>query len=69
MQLGVQGLLKGPGNSGVSDAQIYAFFHILETLLSFLTPSLTPKTDNKEATWLYAELFSGHRCGSCHGLW
>ena len=25
--------------------------------------------DNKEATWLNAELFSGHCCGSCHGLW
>ena len=38
--------LKGPGSFGVSDAQIYAFSYILETLfLSFLTPSLTPKTD------------------------
>ena len=45
MQPGVQGLLKGPGNSGVFDAQIYEFSYILETLFSFLTPSLTPKTD------------------------
>ena len=25
--------------------------------------------DNKEAIWLYAELFLGHHDGSCHGLW
>ena len=24
---------------------------------------------NKEAIWLYAELFLGHHDGSCHGLW
>ena len=27
------------------------------------------KKDNKEAIWLYAELFLGHHDGSCHGLW
>ena len=26
-------------------------------------------TSNKEAIWLYAELFLGHHDGSCHGLW
>ena len=26
-------------------------------------------TNNKEAIWLYAELFLGHHDGSCHGLW
>ena len=25
--------------------------------------------NNKEAIWLYAELFLGHHDGSCHGLW
>ena len=29
--------------------------------------SISP--DNKEAIWLYAELFLGHHDGSCHGLW
>ena len=24
---------------------------------------------NKEAIWLYAELFLGHHDGSCYGLW
>ena len=24
---------------------------------------------NKEAIWLYAELFLGHHDSSCHGLW
>ena len=27
------------------------------------------KYKNKEAIWLYAELFLGHHDGSCHGLW
>ena len=27
------------------------------------------KPINKEAIWLYAELFLGHHDGSCHGLW
>ena len=27
------------------------------------------RLDNKEAIWLYAELFLGHHDGSCHGLW
>ena len=27
------------------------------------------KLVNKEAIWLYAELFLGHHDGSCHGLW
>ena len=27
------------------------------------------KRRNKEAIWLYAELFLGHHDGSCHGLW
>ena len=27
------------------------------------------KIKNKEAIWLYAELFLGHHDGSCHGLW
>ena len=27
------------------------------------------KKHNKEAIWLYAELFLGHHDGSCHGLW
>ena len=25
--------------------------------------------NNKEAIWLYAELFWGHHDGSCHALW
>ena len=31
------------------------------------TPNSQP--NNKEAIWLYAELFLGHHDGSCHGLW
>ena len=31
--------------------------------------SLIYHTHNKEAIWLYAELFLGHHDGSCHGLW
>ena len=27
------------------------------------------KRSNKEAIWLYAELFLGHHDGSCHGVW
>ena len=27
------------------------------------------RNSNKEAIWLYAELFLGHHDGSCHGLW
>ena len=30
---------------------------------------MTYKNFNKEAIWLYAELFLGHHDGSCHGLW
>ena len=29
----------------------------------------TEQKINKEAIWLYAELFLGHHDGSCHGLW
>ena len=41
---GVQGLLKGPGSFWVFNAQIYAFSHILDTLLlSFLQLVQQPK--------------------------
>ena len=30
---------------------------------------LSEQKANKEAIWLYAELFLGHHDGSCHGLW
>ena len=40
---GVQGLLKGPGNFWVFNAQVYAFSHILETSVS------TPKVDKNRA--------------------
>ena len=36
-------------------------YTILEKLLHAM--------NNKEAIWLYAELFLGHHDGSCHGLW
>ena len=32
-------------------------------------PVLHSLKRNKEAIWLYAELFLGHHDGSCHGLW
>ena len=32
-------------------------------------PVLCSLKRNKEAIWLYAELFLGHHDGSCHGLW
>ena len=31
--------------------------------------SIVQTISNKEAIWLYAELFLGHHDGSCHGLW
>ena len=30
---------------------------------------ISQQNTNKEAIWLYAELFLGHHDGSCHGLW
>ena len=33
------------------------------------TCTLADNIKNKEAIWLYAELFLGHHDGSCHGLW
>ena len=36
---------------------------------SFGGPDRLYKIVNKEAIWLYAELFLGHHDGSCHGLW
>ena len=32
-------------------------------------PQYSQVIPNKEAIWLYAELFLGHHDGSCHGLW
>ena len=41
----------------------------LTTNNSFQFTAYLCKIYNKEAIWLYAELFLGHHDGSCHGLW
>ena len=49
-----------------------------ETWLTPFSPAFTipgyelhhlDRQNNKEAIWLYAELFLGHHDSSCHGLW
>ena len=44
-------------------ANYFLLFLILSSFILF------KDTENKEAIWLYAELFLGHHDGSCHGLW
>ena len=44
-------------------------FHRTTTSVITIATNTTDRTNhNKEAIWLYAELFLGHHDGSCHGL-